>query len=157
VNDRVTLVTDRALVRLIDCDGFQLTHKGRTHTCDVGVPTHQPPELQGKKSFRGLVRTQNHDNFGLAVLVFQLLFLARHPFSGTYAEGAMPLERAIQEHRFVYGAEAAKRGMTPPPCSLARPVPEALFGCRVCGPDAEAAPLRWDRIQRRIGTTHSND
>ena len=26
----------------------------------------------------------NHDNFGLAVLIFQLLFMGRHPFSGRY-------------------------------------------------------------------------
>src|SRR6185436_5915052 len=112
VNDRVALVTDNALVRLIDCDGFQITHKGRTHTCDVGVPTHQPPELQGVKSFRGLARSANHDAFGLAVLIFQLLFLARHPFSGSYGDaGDMPLERAIREFRFVYGAKAAERGL----------------------------------------------
>ncbi|MSR62898.1 MAG: hypothetical protein EXS08_10690 [Planctomycetes bacterium] len=119
VNDRVALVTDRALVSLIDCDGFQLAHKGRSYACDVGVPTHQPPELQGVKSFRGLSRSANHDAFGLAVLIFQLLFLARHPFSGSYGDdGDMPLERAIREFRFVYGAKAAERGLQPPPMAL---------------------------------------
>ena len=123
VNDRVALVSDQALVRLIDCDGFQVTHRGRTHSCDVGVLTHQPPELQGVKTFRGLHRTVNHDAFGLAVLVFQLLFMARHPFSGTYGRIAgkdthMPLERAIREGCFVYGARAADRGLAPPPASL---------------------------------------
>lgn len=119
VNDRVALVSQRALVRLIDCDGFQIRHGGRNYACDVGVLTHQPPELQGTKSFRGLARSQNHDAFGLAVLVFQLLFMARHPFSGSYGSaGDMPLERAIREHRFVYGREAAARGMTPPPAAL---------------------------------------
>ena len=119
VNDRVALVSERALVRLIDCDGFQIQHRGKRFPCDVGVLTHQPPELQGVKSFRGLVRSTEHDAFGLAVLVFQLLFMARHPFSGSYGKaGDMPLERAIREHRFVYGAEAEARGMRPPPASL---------------------------------------
>jgi DNA-binding helix-hairpin-helix protein with protein kinase domain len=119
VNDRVALVSPHALVRLIDCDGFQVRHAGETFTCDVGVPTHQPPELQGRPSFRGLARSENHDAFGLAVLVFQLLFLARHPFSGSYGKaGPMPLERAIQEHRFVYGRAAAERGLAPPPAAL---------------------------------------
>ncbi|HEX6882735.1 MAG TPA: hypothetical protein VF530_05100 [Planctomycetota bacterium] len=119
VNDRVALVSPHALVRLIDCDGFQIRHGGETHTCDVGVLTHQPPELQGLSSFRGVKRTENHDAFGLAVLVFQLLFLARHPFSGSYGTaGPMPLERAIREHRFVYGRDAARRGMAPPPAAL---------------------------------------
>jgi len=119
VNDRVALVSQRAVVRLIDCDGFQIRHAGRSYPCDVGVLTHQPPELQGIKSFRGLARSENHDAFGLAVLVFQLLFMARHPFSGSYGKaGDMPLERAIREHRFVYGRDAAERGMHPPPASL---------------------------------------
>ncbi len=119
VNDRVALVSERALVRLIDCDGFQIQRGTQRYSCDVGVLTHQPPELQGVTSFRGLVRTREHDGFGLAVLIFQLLFMARHPFSGTYGKaGDMPLERAIREFRFVYGADAAARGMRPPPASL---------------------------------------
>ncbi|MEQ1895710.1 MAG: hypothetical protein ABL998_24485, partial [Planctomycetota bacterium] len=82
VNDKVALVNAQALVKLIDCDGFQIRHGQGVFTCDVGVLSHQPPELQGVASFRGLKRSENHDAFGLAVLVFQLLFLARHPFSG---------------------------------------------------------------------------
>jgi DNA-binding helix-hairpin-helix protein with protein kinase domain len=119
VNDRVALVSDRACVRLIDCDGFQIQHGGRTYPCDVGVLTHQPPEFQGVATFRALKRTVNHDGFGLAVLVFQLLFMARHPFSGDYGKaGDMPLERAIRECRFVYGSKAAERGMQPPPAAV---------------------------------------
>ena len=119
VNDRVALVSDRAVVRLIDCDGFQIQHGGRCYHCDVGVLTHQPPEFQGVANFRGLKRTVNHDGFGLAVLIFQLLFMARHPFSGSYGKaGDMPLERAIREFRFVYGAKAEERGMCPPPAAL---------------------------------------
>jgi len=119
VNDRVALVSDRALVKLIDTDGFQIQHGGHLYHCDVGVLTHQPPEFQGVATFRGLKRTVNHDGFGLAVLIFQLLFMARHPFSGSYGKsGDMPLERAIREFRFVYGAKARERGMQPPPCTL---------------------------------------
>ena len=119
VNDRVALVSDRALVRLIDTDGFQISHAGHLYHCDVGVLTHQPPEFQGVGTFRGLKRTVNHDSFGLSVLVFQLLFMARHPFSGSYGKaGDMPLERAIREFRFVYGAKARERGMLPPPFTL---------------------------------------
>jgi len=118
VNDKVALVNAQALVKLIDCDGFQIRHGQGVFTCDVGVLSHQPPELQGVASFRGLKRSENHDAFGLAVLVFQLLFLARHPFSGTSTSGDLPLERAIREHRFVYGTRAAQRGLAPPPSAL---------------------------------------
>src|SRR5262249_47292839 len=63
---------------------------------------------------------QEHDSFGLAVVIFQLLFMGRHPFSGRYLDvGEMPLERAIRELRFAYGADAEARKMRQPPGTLA--------------------------------------
>jgi hypothetical protein len=81
----------------------------------VGTPEFTPPELQGKPLDR-LTRTANHDAFGLAVLIFNLLFMGRHPFSGRYlSSGEMPLERAIEEFRFAYSARRNKTRMEPPP------------------------------------------
>ena len=46
----------------------------------------------------------NHDAFGLAVLIFQLLMQGRHPFAGIWrGDGELPIERAIAEGRFAYG------------------------------------------------------
>jgi DNA-binding helix-hairpin-helix protein with protein kinase domain len=119
VNHGNVVVSGRATAMLIDCDSFQVAAGPRSYLCDVGVSTHQPPELQTVPSFRGIVRTQNHDNFGLAVLIFQLLVMGRHPFAGTYlALGEMPIERAIQEFRFAYGPAAQSRQMKPPPNTL---------------------------------------
>lgn len=116
VNHANALVGANATVRFIDCDSFQISANGRRFLCDVGVPTHQPPELVGLPSLRGVVRTPNHDRFGLAVLVFQLLMLGRHPFAGQYVgPGEMPIERAIAEYRFAYGRRAAAFQMRPPP------------------------------------------
>lgn len=119
VNDRVALVSSDALVHLVDCDSFQVRHRDRVHTCDVGIPLYQPPELQQIQSFRGLERTHEHDRFGLAVLLFQVLFLARHPFSGRYSgPGEMPIEEAIRGSLFAYGRNARTKNMSPPPSSL---------------------------------------
>lgn len=131
INHGNILVSSRALAKLIDCDSFQIRSGGRCFLCEVGVPTHTPPELQGL-NFHTVTRTPNHDAFGLAVVLFQLLFLGRHPFSGTYLRaGEMPLERAIQEHRFAYGREAAARQMRQPPhtppLAIASPAVAALF------------------------------
>ncbi|UOF92434.1 hypothetical protein LSG31_09890 [Fodinisporobacter ferrooxydans] len=118
VNHSNIVVSDQALIKLIDCDSFQITVNGTRFPCDVGVSTHQPPELQGL-SLRGIRRTQNHDNFGLAVLIFQLLFMGRHPFSGIYLDkGEMPIERAIREFRFVYSQTAKTQHMHQPPNTL---------------------------------------
>ena len=118
VNQSNLHVSDKATVKLIDCDSFQISQNGHSYLCEVGVPTHTPPELQGQP-FRSITRTPNHDNFGLAVVIFQLLFMGRHPFSGQFlGPGEMSIEKAISEFRFAYGAGAAARQMRPPPATL---------------------------------------
>lgn len=118
VNQSNVLVGNNATTFLIDCDSFQIRTKDRFFLCDVGVPQYTPPELQGK-GFRGVHRTVNHDRFGLAVLVFHLLFMGRHPFAGRFGgRGEMPLERAIREYRFAFGRSASSVEMEPPPFSL---------------------------------------
>jgi DNA-binding helix-hairpin-helix protein with protein kinase domain len=120
-------------VKLIDCDSFQLQASGRTFYCEVGVENFTPPELQGRP-FKGVLRTSNHDNFGLAVMVFYLLMLGRHPFAGRYSgRGEMPIEKAITEHRYAYGRNAKAASMDPPPFA-----PAALAA------SAEIAEL-WER------------
>ena len=118
VNEGNILVTKKACVRLIDCDSFQVQARDKTYFCEVGVAQFTPPELQKSKDFK-VLRTQNHDNFGLAILIFLLLFMGRHPFSGVYkGKDDMPIERAIAEHRFAFGRSAALRAMAPPPNSV---------------------------------------
>jgi DNA-binding helix-hairpin-helix protein with protein kinase domain len=76
------------------------------------------PEIQGRP-FNNLTRTVEHDNFALAVILFQLLFMGRHPFAGRYeGPGEMPIEQAITEKRFPYGTKAARSQMKPPPGAL---------------------------------------
>jgi DNA-binding helix-hairpin-helix protein with protein kinase domain len=115
VNHSGFLVSDKAVSILIDSDSFQVVASNHKYLCQVGTPDYTPPELQGVR-FDRVPRTPNHDNFGLAVLVFQILFMGRHPFSGRYqGSGDMPLERAIGEFRFAYSAQASRTQMLPPP------------------------------------------
>ena len=115
VNHGSILVAPDATVKLIDCDSFQVAANGQHYLCEVGVDTYTPPELQGR-SFKGIVRTENHDNFGLAVLVFLLMFMGRHPFAGRYSgHGDMPIAKAIEEIRFPYGIQRAQVLMSQPP------------------------------------------
>ena len=115
VNEKNLLVSSDATVMMIDCDSMQIRTPNGVATCDVGVPSFTPPELQNQ-GLRGRVRTANHDNFGLAVLIFQLLFAGRHPFAGRYTGGGdIPLERAIQEFRYAYGPDHRALRMESPP------------------------------------------
>jgi DNA-binding helix-hairpin-helix protein with protein kinase domain len=119
VNHGNLLIGQEGTAMFIDCDSFQITGKGGVYTCDVGVALFTAPELQNKV-FRGLVRTANHDLFGLAVLLFHLIFMGRHPFAGRYlGPGDMPIEKAIAEHRFAYGPDRTLHMMERPPGALA--------------------------------------
>ncbi|NMB80172.1 MAG: hypothetical protein GYA23_13870, partial [Methanomicrobiales archaeon] len=118
VNEGNILVDSKACVRLIDCDSFQVRAEGTLFPCEVGVAHFTPPEIQAEKHYH-MVRTANHDNFGLAILIFQLLFLGRHPYAGVYSgKDDMPIERAILEFRYAYGKNAGARMMAPPPNSV---------------------------------------
>lgn len=129
VNHSGVLVAQDARVRLIDCDSFQVVDGNNRYLCEVGVPTFTPPELQNQR-FAELLRTENHDSFGLAILVFLALFMGRHPFAGRFiGSGDMTIEQAIGEGRFAYGADALTARMerppgTPPLAIVSQPVAE---------------------------------
>lgn len=133
VNEGNLLVASDGTVKLIDCDSFQVS-KGQQHWgCDVGVPLWTSPELQAL-NFRGLRRTVNHDLFGLAVLIFRLLFMGRHPYAGipTHTTSDFVLEKAIANYQFAFASNAEALGVKRPPHSLAMsavaPDCSVLFG-----------------------------
>jgi DNA-binding helix-hairpin-helix protein with protein kinase domain len=116
VNHGSIMVGTDATVSLIDCESFQVKTDGRLHYCDVGIETFSPPELQGVSSYRNMARTSNFDNFGLAVMIFHLLFMGRHPFAGKFIGPAnMPIPEAIKECRFPYSANHKWMQMDRPP------------------------------------------
>jgi DNA-binding helix-hairpin-helix protein with protein kinase domain len=115
VNHGSIMVAEDATVSLIDCDSFQVSTPSHRFLCEVGVETFMPPELQGIP-LTGVVRTPNFDNFGLAVMIFHLLFMGRHPFAGRYGGvGDMPIAKAIKECRFPYSANHRAMEMDRPP------------------------------------------
>ncbi len=115
INAGSVLVRQDGTVRLIDVDSFQVpVPGGRPLLCTVAVPDFLPEELIGRR-LDEVVRTRNHDAFGLAVLLFHLLLLGRHPHAGRYSgSGDMPIAQAIKEHRFAFGRNAARYGMERP-------------------------------------------
>lgn len=118
VNQGNLFVSRKAMINLIDCDSFQICTNGHIYRCPVGVAHFVPPELQHAR-LSEVMRTANHDNFGLAILIFHLLFMGRHPYSGRYSgAGDMPIEKAIREYRFPYSVNASRMQMGPPPNSL---------------------------------------
>lgn len=120
VNQKGVMVGKDSKVTLIDSDSFQVNANGTLHRCLVGVPHFTPPELQGIAGFDSITRTNNHDNFGLALLIFHLLFGARHPYSGVALKQGVGdvLETDIKSFRYAYARDAQARGIAPPPRSI---------------------------------------
>lgn len=122
VNEKNLLVTDNGEVRLIDCDSYQIKCGAGHFLCDVGVPLWTPPELQMRvqqKGYHGLERTPNHDRFGLAVLIFELLFMGRHPFAGVpTGTHHYEIHEAIQKYLFAFSSQTWQRGIKAPPHTL---------------------------------------
>lgn len=118
VNQGNMLVDNNMCVRFIDCDSFQFESGGRVFACPVGTPHFTPPELQSQK-LRNVQRTNDHDAFGLATVIFHLLFVGRHPFAGRYlGEGELSIETAIAERRFAFSRHSVDTQVEPPPASL---------------------------------------
>ncbi|MCL1470452.1 helix-hairpin-helix domain-containing protein [Argonema antarcticum] len=132
VNESNILVTETALVTLVDTDSFQvfdLPHH-KVYRCPVGKPEFTPPELQGK-TFRDIDRTPEHDLFGLAVVIFQLLMEGTHPFDGVFQGSGdpPPKEKRILEGHFPYGNRIVPYRSKPlaPPFEILHPTLRQLF------------------------------
>jgi DNA-binding helix-hairpin-helix protein with protein kinase domain len=147
VNQRNFIVGGDATVKVLDCDSFQIRGANRIFHCLVGVPEFTPPELQSRP-LDSVERTANHDAFGLAVLVFQLLFMGRHPYAGRFlGSGEMPIERAIAEGRFAFGRNSRARLMETPPGTVPfeslPPRLGALFDAAFGGATVRPAAAQW--------------
>ena len=119
VNEGNILVNGQGMIAFIDCDSFQLKDGNKYHYCEVGVPRYTAPELLSKSSFENVIRTNNTDTFSMAVLLFQLLFLGRHPFAGKHnSTEDIDEEKAIKQHWFAYSLQNKHQKLLPPNDSL---------------------------------------
>ena len=104
VNPSNILVNDDGAVTLIDCDSFQIPGPPghQPYPCVVGSPEYTAPEID---DFRRQFRSQDSDNFALAVLLYQLLGNGSHPYQGIDAsagDAISNIRERIKEHRFAH-------------------------------------------------------
>lgn len=154
INEKNVLVDDRAMITLVDTDSFQVTDPAtrKVYRSTVAMSGYVPPELQGV-SLATIDRTQLHDRFALAVLLFKLLMEGNHPFTSVLAqheslEGRMVFDDNIAHGTFPY---AQKSGRTPPPdapdfTTLYPDVQRLFHRCFVEGhrqPERRPTTLEW--------------
>lgn len=150
INPNVVYVGRSSRVCLIDTDSFQISRPhGGAWPCRVFTAHFTPPELQGLPSGAPPVRTVGHDAFGLAVLLFHLLYMGRHPYSGQgIGDTDLPLEASIRKHHYAYaakrkrGAPAAPKGSVGPQ-QIGPPSLAALF-------ESAFAPSRAKQVLRPL-------
>jgi hypothetical protein len=148
INESNVLVTPQALVTLIDTDSFQVREERNQveilYPCPVGKPEYTPPELQGK-TLGDVAREPDHDAFGLAALIFQLLMEGSHPFRAQWlGQGdPPPLEKRIAQGAYPYVSAPGQHVAPPrsgPALHTLHPWLVELF--RRCFVDGHNAP-RW--------------
>ncbi|KMQ91904.1 protein kinase domain-containing protein [Lasius niger] len=140
INHSGILISREGLAILIDTDSFQIHDGRKTYHCQVGVEEYTAPELQGQ-SLTKLLRTENHDCFALAVLIFYLLGMGRHPFAGTDPNDPnKELGHQIRDYQFSYSLAGPVSNIPPKASLLLKDFPlevrkafEEAFGRRKSG------------------------
>lgn len=108
LNEANALVSPEGDVRLIDVDSFQVKTPSGLVPCEVARPEYLAPELHGL-SLDDRERFPTSDRFGLAVLLFQVLALGRHPFAGRPREAdstPVTLEEAMRRGWFPHAEDS---------------------------------------------------
>ena len=127
INERNILVEpEHGDVSIIDCDSFQIRDQENRviYRCKVGSHNYTAPELlrqiQGRCNIQGcpngpdnhqmgypcVSRNQEHDKFGIAVIVFQILMDGSHPYDcridDGYADDADTRQEKIKRGYYPY-------------------------------------------------------
>lgn len=90
ISGRNLMVRGNATVCWIDSDSFLIGKPGFRDICPLVTPEWTPPELQSDRHLQ-TPRLPGHDAFGLAVMIFHILMLGRHPFQGRFTgQGEAP-------------------------------------------------------------------
>jgi hypothetical protein len=130
------------------------------HRCPVGKAEYTPPELQGV-NFQTTDRSVEHDRFGLAVLIFQLLMAGFHPFAGVLVNQTA-VERVdlhcMKQGWFPYQPQSQVRPPLHAPCfDLLHPQLRKLFGrAFVTGqrqPDQRPSAEEWQEALEKAAQT----
>ena len=128
VNPSNILVSDDGTVMLIDCDSFQIPGPPghQPYPCVVGSPEYTAPEID---DFQRQFRSQDSDNFALAVLLYQLLGNGSHPYQGIDAsadDAVSNIRERIKGHRFAHQSRAGRWRPTPGQIRSWRSMPEPV-------------------------------
>jgi DNA-binding helix-hairpin-helix protein with protein kinase domain len=162
LNSKNVLVNRDAMVTMVDADSIQVkTSTGKVMRCPVGTPDFTPPELQGIK-LDSVDRTEYHDAFALAVMIFLLVMEGTHPFSGAPKDPSTSVAGPVYQYCIKNGIFPYRpnRLFKPPAGALEFPAlnPELqklFLRCFVDGfkdPLKRPLPLEWIKALQKAET-----
>ena len=94
INPLNILVENERSIYFVDCDSYQVGG----YPCPVGTVNFTPPEIQGK-TYTQFLRTEDHELFAVATLLFMIMLPGKAPFSH---EGGENGARNIEIGHFPY-------------------------------------------------------
>jgi DNA-binding helix-hairpin-helix protein with protein kinase domain len=116
VNEGNIMATAGALAAIVDTDSFQIkdASTGHVYRCPVYTPFYTAPEIQ-EVQLDQVDRAPEHDLFGIAVVLFQLLMEGNLPFQCAFADPNSAPETldCLKRGYFPYGQ--ALHGISAPP------------------------------------------
>ena len=153
LNSKNVKVNKNAMVTMVDADSIQIrTATGQVMRCPVGTPDFTAPELQGIK-LDTADRSEYHDAFALAVMIFLLLMEGQHPFSGAPKNPSISVAGPIYQYCIKNGIFPYKSNKTfKPPAgalefsSLNPDIQKLFLRCFVDGykdPNKRPLPMEW--------------
>ena len=105
------LVNEQGLVSIIDTDSFQVIdpQTGKIYLSPVTSAEYTAPEMLGEV-VQNVGRSEVQDRFGLAIIIWLLLF-GYHPFYGQWTgEGNQPnIDQLIRDGNWMYGPNSQLR------------------------------------------------
>jgi DNA-binding helix-hairpin-helix protein with protein kinase domain len=169
LNESNFMVSDRALISLVDCDSMQVPRAdGRGYfRCTVAKPEYCAPELHGVHLSK-VDRSTAQDNFALGVIVFQLLMEGIHPFAGVWIGEGDPT--SAEKMRSGQSPYSGSRRMLPPPGALPISILPATIRSLVtrclgadrghCRPESRPSAQEWykalTQMKRQLKRCDSN-
>jgi DNA-binding helix-hairpin-helix protein with protein kinase domain len=157
VNESNFLVNSQLLVTLVDADSLQIKASGLTvYRCLVARPEYVPPELKGV-DLSTVDRTEVHDRFGLAVLIFHLLMNGRYPYAGVpSADVDIPRIGLYCKQQGIFPYVKNTTVVPPPNAPPFRHLPVEVQGGFIrsfvygyVDPEKRPSALEWQRILLR--------
>ena len=127
INPLNIIVESYNKIHFVDTDSYQIEH----FPCSVGMINYTAPEIQGKK-FPEFLRTEQHELFAIATLIFMILLPGKPPYS--HQGGGSPGHN-IKESNFSYPLGKQSNKKTPEGpwrfiwSNLPFKIKEALYHC----------------------------